>query len=38
MITTINKTFNVTLAGDSIWGDTRGRTVRVDSIVVETFC
>ena len=37
MLTTINKTFNVALAGDSIWADTTGKTVTVKSITVETF-
>ena len=37
MLTQINKTFNVQLAGDSIWMDTRGKTVKVKSITVETF-
>jgi len=37
MLTTINKTFDVALAGDSIWMDTTGKTVRVKSITVETF-
>ena len=37
MLTTINKSFAVQCDGTSIWGDTRGRTVNVDSIVVETF-
>jgi len=37
MLTQINKTFNVQLAGDSIWMDTANKTVRVKSITVETF-
>ena len=37
MLTQINKTFDVALAGDSIWMDTTNKTVRVKSITVETF-
>ena len=37
MLTQINKTFNVALAGDSIWMDTTNKTVKVKSITVETF-
>ena len=37
MLNVINKTFTVQLAGDSIWMDTRGKTVNVKSITVETF-
>ena len=37
MLTEINKNFAVQCDGTSIWGDTRGRTVNVECIVVETF-
>lgn len=37
MLTTINKAFNVECDGTSIWMDTRGKTVKVKSITVETF-
>lgn len=37
MLNTINKAFDVALAGDSIWMDTTNKTVRVKSITVETF-
>ena len=37
MLTQINKTFKVQLAGDSIWMDTTNKTVTVKSITVETF-
>lgn len=37
MLTTINKSFAVQCDGTSIWMDTRGKTVNVKSITVETF-
>jgi len=37
MLTTINKAFDVECDGTSIWMDTRGKTVKVKSITVETF-
>jgi len=37
MLHTIEKTFTVALAGDSLWMDTTGKTVTVNSITVETF-
>jgi len=37
MLNTIDKTFTVELAGDSIWGYDGAQTVTVKSITVETF-
>lgn len=37
MLKAIDTTFDVVLAGDSIWADTQGKTVTVTGITVETF-
>ena len=37
MLNTIDKTFTVELAGDSIWDYEGAKTVTVSSITVETF-
>ena len=37
MLNTIDKTFTVELAGDSIWGYDGAQTVTVKKIIVETF-
>ena len=37
MLNTIDKTFTVQLAGDSIWGYAGTQTVTVKKIIVETF-